>query len=149
MADVWIADLSPVDLAAVADLDDPNDPLRVVHAVDDSIVPLPNPVPVSTRQFLASYRPWHGTEVLDALSEAAAILPRDGLQFPDCGTLDEDPIVCHASSGREARPRTPGRARPRGPRTRRGPPHEVRPRTEPPGRLTADGRVYAPCGEGM
>jgi hypothetical protein len=46
---VWIADLSPIYLAAAANLDRPDDPLGIVHAVDDPVVPLPNPVPVSTR----------------------------------------------------------------------------------------------------
>lgn len=49
MCEVRTADLSAVDLATVADLDYPNDPLGIVHAVDDPVVPLPNPVLVSTR----------------------------------------------------------------------------------------------------
>jgi len=51
MCEVRTADLSAVDLATVADLDYPNDPLGVVHAVDDPVVSLPNPVPVCLSSF--------------------------------------------------------------------------------------------------
>jgi len=89
---------SAVDLATMAELEDRYDLLGVVNRVDDSVVALPNPVPVVVSgQLLAPARARVAGQGLNSSGKTLAVgLRSDRRQFLGGRTLDEDSISCHA-----------------------------------------------------
>src|SRR5437867_10511019 len=68
------------------------------YLVEDSVIPLANPIELVPRQPFAPWRPRVGGERLQPPNRAHPVLPGQGLKLFRCGRLDRELIACHAGA---------------------------------------------------
>lgn len=67
------SDASPIDLAAVSDFYDFDDAPRVIHSVENAIIPLPDSVERLAGELLATGRPTIVRQRLDGTNDAGSV----------------------------------------------------------------------------
>ena len=86
-----------VDLTPVADANHHNDEGFVVNGVQNSVVALPDPILLRSRQFLAARRTRVLSQALDSGDDPTPVAKADSFEFLGSGWLDEDAIACHGA----------------------------------------------------